>query len=64
MSRTLDVVRLSGDEYDNLLDERRNLAMLVQRMSRALDKPTGNTILARQAMDYLKRRGLNGEIMR
>ena len=64
MSRALDVVRLGGDEYDNLLDQRRNLAMLVQRMSYALNKPSGNTLLARKAMDYLKSQGLDGEIMR
>jgi len=33
-------------------------------LARALDKPGGNTLLSRQAMDYLKRHGLNAEITR
>ena len=41
-----------------------DLAMLVGRLARALDKPGGNTLLSRQAMDYLKRHGLNAEITR
>ena len=41
-----------------------DLAMLVRRLARALDKPGGNTLLSRQAMDYLKRHGPNAEITR
>ena len=40
------------------------LAALVRRMAHALDKPSGNTLLARQAMDYLKRAGLQGSPLR
>ena len=41
-----------------------DLAALVRRMAHALDKPSGNTLLARQAMDYLKRAGLQGSPLR
>ena len=41
-----------------------DLAMLVARLARALDKPNGNTLLATQAKDYLRRHGLNGSPLR
>lgn len=41
-----------------------DLAALVRRLAHALDKPSGNTLLARQALDYLKRNGLQGSPLR
>lgn len=41
-----------------------DLAALVRRLAHALDKPSGNTLLARQALDYLKRHGLQGSPLR
>lgn len=40
------------------------LAMLVRRLAHALDKPSGNTLLARQAVDYLRRHSLQGSPLR
>ena len=37
MSRTIDVVRLSGDEYDRLMDEREILRQEVERAWREVD---------------------------
>lgn len=37
-----------------------DLSMLVRRLAHALDKPSGNTLLARQALDYLRRHGVGG----
>lgn len=41
-----------------------DLAMLVRRLAHSLDKPSGNTLLAREAMDYLRRHGLQGSPLR
>ena len=41
-----------------------DLAALVRRLAHSLDKPNGNTLLARQAVDYLRRHGLEGSPLR
>ena len=41
-----------------------DLAALVRRLAHSLNKPSGNTILARQAVDYLRRYGLEGTPLR
>lgn len=41
-----------------------DLATLVRRLARSLDKPCGDTLLARQALDYLRRKGLQGSPLR
>ena len=41
-----------------------DLAALVRRLAHSLDKPSGNTFLARQAVDYLRRNGLDGSPLR
>ena len=41
-----------------------DLAMLVRRLANSINKTTGNTLLARQAFDYLKRNHLEGALMR
>ena len=41
-----------------------DLAALVRRLAHSLDKPNGNTLLARQASDYLRRHDLQGTPMR
>lgn len=50
--------------YEDYVAERADLAALVVRMARALYKPTGNTLLAKDALDYLKRKGLTGSPLR
>lgn len=41
-----------------------DLSALVRRLAHALDKPSGNTLLAKQALDYLHRHGLQGSVLR
>jgi|SRR6185312_7616850 len=41
-----------------------DLVALVRRLAHSLDKPNGNTLLARQASDYLRRHDLQGTTMR
>ena len=41
-----------------------DLVALVRRLAHSLDKPSGNTLLARQASDYLRRHDLQGTPMR
>ena len=41
-----------------------NLAMLVRRLARALDKLAPGNKTGEQAMDYLKRANLQGSILR
>jgi len=36
----------------------------VRRLAHSLDKPNGNMLLARQAVDYLRRHGLEGSPLR
>ena len=51
-------------DYADLEAVADDLAALVRRLAHALDKPSGNTLLARQAMDYLRRIGLSGSPLR
>lgn len=51
-------------DYADLERVTDDLAMLVRRLAHSLDKPSGNTILARQAMDYLTRNGREGSPLR
>ena len=51
---------LCEEEAEDLRRNVGDLAMLVARLARCLNKPNGNTLLARQALDYLQREGLCG----
>lgn len=51
-------------EVEALKHEVDDLSALVRRLAHSLDKPSGNTLLARQAMDYLRRHDLQGSPMR
>ena len=51
-------------EIERLSGEAKDLALLVRRLARAVDKPSGNTLLARQAVDYLRRTGRAGSPLR
>lgn len=44
--------------------ERKDLAMLVRRLCYAMSKTATHAKLQEQALDYLKRKGLQGDILR
>ncbi|THF58041.1 Lar family restriction alleviation protein [Pseudothauera rhizosphaerae] len=41
-----------------------DLATLVRRLAHSLNKPSGDTILAQKALDYLRRNGLQNSPLR
>lgn len=61
----------SGEDYTNahntilsLSRQKDDMAMLIRRLARALNNARPGSALPEQAMDYLKRHGLDGSPLR
>lgn len=55
---------MEADVVDKLLQERSDLAMLVRRLYFIVERKDPGNKTAQNAKDYLKRKGLQGSILR
>ncbi len=64
IAETQSMLRMLATERDSQRHVIGDLAMLVRKLAYSLNKPNGNSLLAREAIDYLRRHNLQGSILR